>query len=149
MQVFMQPLEKFNRVPGDPVKTSQKPGRPSAVRLRGITESPYDVWAFHGMEKDAGREDLNCLIIAENDLKAKELYEDYRMYDPNVLLYPAKDLIFFQADVHGNLLTRERMKAVAALLEKKRGYGDYQFRRMYGLPSSSGSHQKPYSDFKK
>ena len=39
-------IGKFNRVPGDPVKTSQKPGRPSAVRLRGITESPYDVWAF-------------------------------------------------------------------------------------------------------
>ncbi len=61
----------------------------------------------------------NCLIITENDLKAKEIYEDYRFYDREALLYPAKDLIFFQADIHGNLLTRERMKAVAALLEKK------------------------------
>lgn len=36
------------------------------------------------------------LIIAENDLKAKELYEDYRLYDREVLFYPAKDLIFFR-----------------------------------------------------
>ena len=35
-----------------------------------------------------------CLIIVENDLKAKEFYEDYRLYDPEVFLYPARDLIF-------------------------------------------------------
>ena len=45
------------------------------------------------------------LIVTFNDLRAKELYEDYRFYDRNVLLYPAKDLIFFQADIHGNQLT--------------------------------------------
>ena len=74
---------------------------------------------FRGMKNDVKKENLNCLIIAENDLKAREIYEDYRMYDQEVFLYPAKDLIFFQADVHGNLLTRERMRAVAALLENK------------------------------
>ena len=29
---------------------------------------------------------MNCLIIAENDLKAREIYEDYRMYDQEVPL---------------------------------------------------------------
>ena len=118
MQVFMQPLENLTEY--QEIR-SRLPKNRGVLQLSGCVESQkahmmYGL--FHGMEKDAGREDLNCLIIAENDLKAKELYEDYRMYDPNVLLYPAKDLIFFQADVHGNLLTRERMKAVAALLEK-------------------------------
>ena len=59
------------------------------------------------------------LIIAENDLKAKELYEDYRLYDREVLFYPAKDLIFFQADIQGNLLTKQRMRVVRALMERR------------------------------
>ena len=33
------------------------------------------------------------------------------------MLYPAKDLIFYQADVHGNRLTMERMKVLRRLLE--------------------------------
>lgn len=59
------------------------------------------------------------LIIAENDLKAKELYEDYRLYDREVLFYPSKDLIFFQADIQGNLLTKQRMRVIRALIEQK------------------------------
>ncbi len=39
--------------------------------------------------------------------RPRELYEDFRLYDPEVLYYPAKDLIFYQADISGNLLTRE------------------------------------------
>ena len=66
-----------------------------------------------------GKEFSHPLIVAENDLKAKEFYEDYRFYEPDVLLYPARDLIFFQADVHGNLLTKERMRVFQALLEEK------------------------------
>lgn len=65
-------------------------------------------------------EDCRCrLIVVENDLKAKELYEDFRLYDREVLLYPAKDLIFFQADIQGNLLTRQRMQVIQALLERQ------------------------------
>jgi transcription-repair coupling factor (superfamily II helicase) len=59
------------------------------------------------------------LLIAENELKAKELYEDYRLYDRDVLLFPARDLIFYQADLSGNLLTRQRMQVIQAILERK------------------------------
>ena len=52
-------------------------------------------------------------------LKAKELYEDYRLYDAETLYYPAKDLIFYQADIHGNLLIRQRLQVIQALLERK------------------------------
>ena len=31
------------------------------------------------------------IIITFSDLRAKELYEDYKFYDRNVMLYPAKD----------------------------------------------------------
>ena len=33
--------------------------------------------------------------------------------------YPAKDLIFYQADIHGNLLIRQRLQVIQALLERK------------------------------
>ena len=59
------------------------------------------------------------LILAEDERRAREIYEDYRFYDRKVYSYPAKVLLFFQADIHGNLLIRQRMKVIKALLEEK------------------------------
>ena len=59
------------------------------------------------------------LILAEDERRAREIYEDYRFYDRKVYSYPAKDLLFFQADIHGNLLIRQRIKVIKALLEEK------------------------------
>ena len=59
------------------------------------------------------------LILAEDERRAREIYEDYRFYDRKVYSYPAEDLLFFQADIHGNLLIRQRMKVIKALLEEK------------------------------
>lgn len=60
------------------------------------------------------------VIVTYSDLKAKELFEEYRFYDRNVMLYPAKDLIFFQADIHGNQLVKERVKVLRRLKEVRR-----------------------------
>ena len=49
------------------------------------------------------------IIMASDDVKAKEIYEDYLFFDKNVVLFPAKDYIFFQADIRGREMTRERM----------------------------------------
>ncbi|MDE6015414.1 MAG: transcription-repair coupling factor [Acetatifactor sp.] len=63
---------------------------------------------------------LRCkVIVTYSDIKAKELYEEYKFYDRNVTLYPAKDLIFFQADIHGNQLVRERICTLRRLMERK------------------------------
>ena len=59
------------------------------------------------------------VIVTYSDQKARELYEEYRFYDRNVLYYPAKDLIFFQADIHGNQLTKERIKVLRRMAERK------------------------------
>ncbi len=58
-------------------------------------------------------------IITYSDLRARELYEEYRFYDHNTYFYPAKDLIFFQADLHGNQLTRERVKVLRRVSERR------------------------------
>ena len=56
------------------------------------------------------------LIITYNDLKAQELCEEYRLYDANVVRYPSKDIIFYNADIHGNAIVKERLRALKRLL---------------------------------
>lgn len=61
----------------------------------------------------------NRLIITFSDLRVREIQEDYRFYDRNVTSYPARDLIFYQADIHSNQLTKERIKCMRRMLEGK------------------------------
>lgn len=61
------------------------------------------------------------VIVAQNEIKARELMEEYRMFDRETLYFPAKDVIFYSADVHGNAITAERLKVVEALLTKPSG----------------------------
>ena len=59
------------------------------------------------------------VIVTYSDLKAKEIYEEFKFYDRNVMYFPGKDLIFFQADIHGNQLTKERVRTLRRLSERK------------------------------
>lgn len=60
------------------------------------------------------------IILTYSDLKAKEIYEDYKFFDPNVMLYPSKDFIFYSADIHSNLIGQQRIAVMKALLENDR-----------------------------
>ncbi len=57
------------------------------------------------------------IIVTYSDLRAKEIFEDYKFYDRNVTVYPAKDLIFYQADVHSNEIARQRIRCMRRLIE--------------------------------
>lgn len=61
----------------------------------------------------------NCVIVTFNEQRAKEIIEDYKCFDRNVLFYPAKDFIFFQADIHGKLLVEQRQKVIKSIIEEK------------------------------
>jgi len=61
----------------------------------------------------------NKIIVTYNELKAKEIHEDYKFFDKEVLLYPGKDLIFYSADIHGNLIVQQRMEVLKTILENK------------------------------
>ncbi|MDO4292670.1 MAG: transcription-repair coupling factor [Eubacteriales bacterium] len=62
---------------------------------------------------------LQKIIVVSSDKKARETGAEYRFYDANTLVYPGKDLLFYQADVSGGDLTRERMLVLRAILEKR------------------------------
>lgn len=57
------------------------------------------------------------IIVTYNEQKAKEIYEDYRFFDRSACLYPAKDVIFYNADIHGSLIVGERLRVLRRLLD--------------------------------
>lgn len=59
------------------------------------------------------------LIITYSESKAKEIFEEYKIFGKNVYLYPAKDFLFFHADIQGNLLEEQRILALQALMEQE------------------------------
>ena len=61
------------------------------------------------------------VIVTYDESRAKEIYEDFKYFEQNVWLYPAKDLLFYSADIHGNLLTRQRLLAFKHLMEDQGG----------------------------
>ncbi|MFS6554344.1 transcription-repair coupling factor, partial [Parabacteroides distasonis] len=59
------------------------------------------------------------LIITYSDLRAKEIYENYRFFDQRVLLYPARDLMFYSADIRSHQIGQQRMAVLQELLEEE------------------------------
>ena len=112
MKALMQPLEAVAGF-GD-LKRSLKKNR-GVIEVTGAIESEKAHFAA-GLAQNCEK----VLLVAENELRARELYEDYRLYDRDVLLYPARDMVFSDADLSGNLITQQRMKAIRALSERER-----------------------------
>ncbi len=71
--------------------------------------------------QEAGKTLKWKLVVTYDDTRAKEIYEDFQCFEERVWLYPAKDLLFYSADIHGNLITRQRMKVVRHLIEEEGG----------------------------
>ena len=61
------------------------------------------------------------VIAFSSEEKAKKVYEEYRLFTDDVCLYPARDLLFYYADIKGKVLTDQRMQVLRALIEKKEG----------------------------
>ena len=61
------------------------------------------------------------LVVTYDELRAKEIYDDYRNFTKQVWLYPAKDLLFYAADIHGNMMARQRIQVQKALMEEMGG----------------------------
>lgn len=61
----------------------------------------------------------NKVVVTFSEQKAKELCEEYRFFNKEALYFPAKDILFYQSDIHGKLLTQERIKVLRAIAEQK------------------------------
>ncbi len=109
----MQELEEFNQI------SKKTVGNRGLIQVTGCIDAQKAHFIYCTEEaytKERSRP--VTLILSYSDLRAKELYESYRFFDRNVMLFPAKDLIFFEADVQSNLLTQQRIQVLKALLER-------------------------------
>lgn len=57
------------------------------------------------------------LIIAENEQKAKEIFDDLSFFmKNNVMLYPSKDIIFYSADIKSTDIIKKRFEIINTLI---------------------------------
>ncbi|MCR4617831.1 MAG: transcription-repair coupling factor [Lachnospiraceae bacterium] len=111
MKALFSPLENLSDFQSikDVIKRKKNKG---IISLTGCV----DAQKLHFMRALSDEASIT-LIVTYDDIKARELYEEYLFYDPQACFFPAKDLIFFQADIHGNELTRERVSTMRRLYE--------------------------------
>ena len=65
-------------------------------------------------------EGVKCrIILTYDDLRARAVADEFRLYDENTYYFPAKDLIFFQSDINSNDLVRDRIRTYRGLLEQE------------------------------
>ena len=86
------------------------------VQISGVTDS-QKVHVMNELSKDNPWR----LVVTYDDTRAKEIFDDFSYFEPNTWLYPARDLLFYSSDIHGNLLTRQRMQVFKHLLEDEGG----------------------------
>ncbi len=111
MEAFIQPLREMAEYED---LLASMDGEPGVVQVTGCIDS-QKAHLIYGLSQKHRQN----LIIAADEQKARELWEDYRFYDRDVLLYPGKDLLFYRTDIQGNLLLRQRMQVIQALLTRQ------------------------------
>lgn len=111
MNALISPLTQMNEF--NEIKTAlQKES--GLIQVSGCIDSQKTHFMYA-----LSREFKNKIIVASNELKAKEIYEDYKSFDKQVMLYPAKDLIFYNADIHGNLIAKQRIHVIKEIMKEE------------------------------
>ncbi len=112
MKTFVEPLKNLGGF-ADMCKQATKEKGLYSVTGCIDAQKPHMMYACSDGKK-------HTIIVTFHEQKAKELYEDYRFFDSNVVYFPAKDVLFYQSDIRGNVLTAERIRALKAIHEKER-----------------------------
>ena len=60
------------------------------------------------------------VVITSDEVKARQLREDCLFFDKSSIYYPAKDFIFYSADVHGNQLAGERLACIYKIIQAQK-----------------------------
>lgn len=60
------------------------------------------------------------LIVTSDEAKARKMCDDASFFNKEAIYYPAKDAIFYSADVHGNQITGERLRCISRIINHSR-----------------------------
>ena len=110
MKTFLKPLQELSGY--EDIKRAM--GTPGLVSVTGCMDAqkPHMMYAL-------GTEKKKRIIVTFQEQKAKELYEEIQFFDPAAVYYPAKDVLFYQSDIRGNVLTAQRINALKAISENE------------------------------
>ena len=109
MNTLLTPLTELAEYEEAKAKLKKSTG---LIELNGCVDS-QKLHVVYGLSADYKYK----IIVTYSEQRAKEICEDYSLYDKDVCIYGARDLIFYQADIHGNLLTRQRMSCLKPVIE--------------------------------
>ena len=91
LETLLAPLREYEEY--NELKVALEKGHTPINVVGGVDSSKCHL--IYGLSKEYKIK----LIITYNEIRAKELMDGYRMYDRNIMYYPAKDLIFYSADI--------------------------------------------------
>ncbi len=118
MNAFVEPLQALKEF-HDVYDRLHKESESGILELTGCIDSQK----LHMIHCLSGSE-YSRLIITFTEQRAREICEEYRFFDQNVSCFPAKDILFYQSDIHGNELEKERIEALKLLAGKDTAQAD-------------------------
>ncbi len=63
------------------------------------------------------------VIITHDEGRMRQIADDVRFFDECGVIYPAKDFIFYNADVHGSLIVGERLRCIKKIIDAGKNEG--------------------------
>lgn len=112
MKAFTEPLLELAEF--ETIQKTKYRGK-GMIQIAGSTGSQKSHLAY-ALSGDSRR----VLYILADEEKAKEVLEEYQFLDGEVLFYPAKDFLFYRADIRGKYLVKQRMEVFRALKEEEK-----------------------------
>ncbi|MCR4937368.1 MAG: transcription-repair coupling factor [Lachnospiraceae bacterium] len=85
------------------------------LAIAGVSDSAK----LHMMSALGENADIS-LIVTFSDINAAAMAEEYRFFDKNTYFYPAKDLIFYQADINGSETVKKRLTVLKHMMTDKK-----------------------------
>lgn len=109
MKAYFEPLQELNEY-NNLIEYLNKNNAPVAVTGCIDGQKEHLISAIT-------KEDNNAVIIVENEIKARAMWQDLKLYCDEVYIYPQKDILFYSADVHGSSIVAGRMQVIKKIIE--------------------------------
>ncbi len=112
MRAFLEPLRSMEEISRLEAQLKKEPG----IRMISGCIDSQKPHLMYGIGSDF----QNKIIVTFHEQRAREIYEEYLFFDKSAVYYPAKDILFYQSDLRGNVLTRERISALRQIAEQNK-----------------------------
>lgn len=94
-------------------------GHKGITHITGLTDSVRPVFSY---ALSRNEEKSLRLFITYDEVRAREIMDICSLFGREVYYFPPRDIVFYQADLSGNLLIQRRMQVIKALNEWNTSY---------------------------